>query len=48
LLQERRRGGSANITLMHVFVDRLRQDEIQDVTMYYGSAAVPAAATVLP
>ena len=37
LLQERRRGGSPNVTLMHVFVDRLRPDEIQDVALYYGS-----------
>ena len=37
LLQERRRGGSPNVTLMHVFVDRLRPDEIQDVAVYYGS-----------
>jgi cytochrome c553 len=37
LLQERRRGGSSNVTLMHVFVDRLRAEEIQDVTLYYGS-----------
>jgi cytochrome c553 len=37
LLQQRRRGGSANVTLMHVFVDRLRPDEIRDVTRYYGS-----------
>jgi cytochrome c553 len=37
LLQERRRGGSPNITMMHVFVDRLRPDEIQDVALYYGS-----------
>ncbi len=39
LLQQRRRGGSANVTLMHVFVDRLRPDEIRDVTLYYGSGA---------
>jgi cytochrome c553 len=45
LLQERRRGGSANVTLMHVFVDRLRQDEIQDVTLYYGSAAMQPSTT---
>jgi cytochrome c553 len=39
LLQEQRRGGSANVTLMHVFVDRLRPEEIRDVTIYYGSTA---------
>src|SRR5687767_6014216 len=37
LLQERRRGGSPNVTMMHVFVDRLGPDEIQDVALYYGS-----------
>jgi cytochrome c553 len=39
LLQQRRRGGTVNVGLMHVFVDRLRQDEIRDVTFFYGSAA---------
>lgn len=39
LLQERRRGGSANVSLMHVFVDRLSRDEIRDVALYY--AALP-------
>jgi cytochrome c553 len=43
LLQERRRGGSPNVNLMHVFVDRLRPAEIRDVTLYYGSAAAPGA-----
>jgi cytochrome c553 len=42
LLQGRRRGGSPNVTLMHVFVDRLRQDEIQDVASFYGAAAAPS------
>ena len=45
LLQQRRRGGSANVTLMHVFVDRLRQDEIRDVTRYYGSAPTQLSTT---
>lgn len=37
LLKERRRGGSPNVALMHVFVDRLDAEEIRDVTRYYGS-----------
>jgi cytochrome c553 len=37
LLRSRRRGGSPNVALMHVFVDRLRPDHIRDVTRYYGS-----------
>jgi cytochrome c553 len=37
LLRERRRGGSANIDLMHIFVNRLRDDEIRDVTSYFAS-----------
>jgi cytochrome c553 len=37
LLQGRRRGGSLNVNLMHVFVDRLRPAEIRDVTLYYGT-----------
>ena len=49
LLKERRRGGSPNVALMHVFVDRLRPDQIGDVTLHYGSLAsqtvVPAAAS---
>jgi cytochrome c553 len=32
LLQQRRRGGSPNAALMHVFVDRLTPDDIRDVT----------------
>jgi cytochrome c553 len=43
LLQQRHRGGSPNVTLMHVFVDRLRPDEIQDVALYYASGARPLA-----
>ena len=40
LLQARHRGGSPNVTLMHVFVDRLRQAEIWDVAQYYSEAAL--------
>jgi cytochrome c553 len=46
LLQGRRRGGTANVTLMHIFVDRLRPEEIRDVTRYYGSGA-PELTTTL-
>jgi cytochrome c553 len=42
LLKERRRGGSPNVNLMHVFVDRLRQHEIDDVARYY--SALPGGA----
>jgi cytochrome c553 len=35
LLQERRRGGTANVNLMHTFVGRLRRTEIRDVADYY-------------
>jgi cytochrome c553 len=45
LLQERRRGGSPNVDLMHVFVDRLRPEERRDVTLYYGSTAGERATT---
>jgi cytochrome c553 len=41
LLRSRRRGGSPNVALMHVFVDRLRSEQIRDVTRYYGSIDVP-------
>jgi cytochrome c553 len=37
LLSERRRGGTANVNLMHVFVNRLRHDEIRDVAGYYAT-----------
>ena len=37
LLQQRRRGGSGFENLMHVFVGRLRPEEIRDVTVYYNS-----------
>jgi cytochrome c553 len=47
LLQERRRGGSPHVNLMHVFVDRLRPSVISDVAQSYsslsGSAAPPLA-----
>jgi cytochrome c553 len=35
LFQQRRRGGSGFANLMHVFVGRLRAEEIGDVTNYY-------------
>jgi cytochrome c553 len=35
LLQQRHRGGTINVNLMEVFVDRLRPDEIRDVTLYF-------------
>jgi cytochrome c553 len=40
LLRDRRRGGTANVNLMHAFVSRLRDSEIRDAAEYY--AAVPA------
>jgi cytochrome c553 len=48
LLQQRRRGGSAHVTLMHVFVDRLRPGEIRDVTLYYGAGATQLSTTFGP
>ena len=39
LLKQRRRGGSPNVSLMHVFVDRLGPDHIRDVTRYYASTS---------
>jgi cytochrome c553 len=42
LLQDRRRGGTANVNLMHAFVSRLRESEIQDAAQYY--SALPATA----
>jgi cytochrome c553 len=39
LFQQRRRGGTQNANLMHVFVDRLGQGEIRDVAHYF--AALP-------
>jgi cytochrome c553/cytochrome c5 len=37
LLRDRRRGGTAHVDLMHVFVNRLRDDEIRDVASYFAS-----------
>jgi cytochrome c553 len=37
LLKERRRGGTANVTLMHAFVDRLQARDIADVTAYFSA-----------
>jgi cytochrome c553 len=37
LFQQRRRGGSGYANLMHVFVGRLRPEDIRDVTIYYSS-----------
>jgi cytochrome c553 len=45
-LKEGRRGGSPNVALMRVFVDRLRPEDIRDVTRYYGSAAPVVSAEV--
>ena len=46
LLQERRRGGTSNVNLMHAFVDRLQRTEIRDVADYY--AHLSAATDSLP
>jgi cytochrome c553 len=40
LLQERRRGGTPNVNLMHAFVSRLQESEIRDAAAFY--AAEPA------
>jgi cytochrome c553 len=40
LLQQRRRGGTTNVNLMHAFVDRLRESETRDAAEYY--AALPS------
>jgi cytochrome c553 len=37
LLQQRRRGGTTNVALMHAFVDRLRPDDIRDVSAYFAA-----------
>jgi cytochrome c553 len=39
LMQERRRGGTSRANLMHPFVNRLKPDDIRDVTGYF--AALP-------
>lgn len=37
LLQERRRGGTPHVNLMHTFVNRLRQNDVQDLARYYAT-----------
>jgi cytochrome c553 len=37
LFQQRRRGGSEYVHLMHAFVDRLTREQIEDVALYFGS-----------
>ena len=37
LLRDRRRGGSEYVHLMHEFVDRLTDEQIEDVTLFYSS-----------
>ena len=37
LLQERRRGGTPNVNLMHTFVNRLEQSEMRDAAEYYAA-----------
>jgi cytochrome c553 len=44
LLQQRRRGGSPYVNLMHVFVDRLDEEQIRAVTWYYSSLRSSPAA----
>jgi cytochrome c553 len=39
LLQERRRGGTPNVDLMHVFVNRLGRGEITDVARYFAATS---------
>ena len=41
LLQEQRRGGTANVNLMQAFVSRLSASEIRDAAAYYSSLSVP-------
>ena len=48
LLKGRRRGGSPNVTLMHAFVNRLRSDQIRDITLHYGSLASPTMVSAGP
>jgi len=45
LLQERRRGGTENVNLMHSFVNRLRQSEIHDVAEYFATLSANAQLT---
>jgi cytochrome c553 len=37
LLKKRHRGGTPNVNLMHVFVDRLNSEAIRDVTLYFAT-----------
>jgi cytochrome c553 len=39
LLQERRRGGTPNVNLMHAFVGRLHASEVRDAAEYYATFA---------
>lgn len=52
LLQQRRRGGSANVNLMYAFVDRIAPEEIRDVARYYASldpsAGIARSGAVVP
>lgn len=48
LLQQRRRGGSEYVRLMHSFVDRLSPEQIDDVAAYFGGALAPAEPPVAP
>jgi cytochrome c553 len=43
LLQERRRGGTPNVDLMHAFVNRLRPSEIRDAAAFYSASSSSAA-----
>jgi cytochrome c553 len=40
LMKERRRGGSEYVHLMHAFVDRLTEQQVDDVTGYFASLPV--------
>jgi cytochrome c553 len=42
LLQQRQRGGTSNVNLMHAFVNRLRPQEIHDVIAYYSALSTAA------
>jgi cytochrome c553 len=37
LMQRRQRGGSEYVELMHEFIDRLSDEQIDDVTAYFAS-----------
>jgi cytochrome c553 len=43
LLQERRRGGTPNVNLMHAFASRLHASEIRDAAAYYSASSSSAA-----